>query len=283
MNLIDSFRTYHLASGHSPRSVELRCYYVGRVVIDVGPLDQVTTGHLLAWLAGQHWAPETRKSARTALSVFYRWATDNDHLDHNPAARLPRVKVPAGVPHPVPDPVLDDALRDASDRDRLIVGLAAFAGLRRAEIAGLPWDGLEWSGLRVTGKGGRTRQIPLSPRLRSDLYLERGLREAGSSGSGWRYAVDPLSPFVFPGQESGHISADRVGRILRDAMSGRYSGHKLRHRFATKAYEVDRDLLVVQQLLGHSRPETTARYTAVPQGAAQRAVDGAAAVTGDAA
>ncbi|MBA2774731.1 MAG: site-specific integrase [Nocardioidaceae bacterium] len=43
-----------------------------------------------------------------------------------------------------------------------------------------------------------------------------------------------------------------------------WSGHKLRHRFATTAYAAERDLLAVQQLLGHSRPEVTARYTALP-------------------
>ena len=50
--------------------------------------------------------------------------------------------------------------------------------------------------------------------------------------------------------------------------------HTLRHRFATTAYGVERDLRAVQELLGHSKPETTARYVAVPEGALRTAVAG---------
>ena len=55
----------------------------------------------------------------------------------------------------------------------------------------------------------------------------------------------------------------------------REGGQGLRHRFATAAYAVERDLFAVQTLLGHSSPTTTARYTALPPDALHRAVLGA--------
>jgi len=66
-----------------------------------------------------------------------------------------------------------------------------------------------------------------------------------------------------------------VGRIMSDALGGPRSGwtaHTLRHRFATRAYAGDRDILSVQQLLGHSSVATTQRYTAPPDDALRKAV-----------
>lgn len=195
----------------------------------------------------------------------------------NPATRLPAVKVPGGQPKPAPTTVLTAALDAASERERLMIGLAAFAGLRRAEIAELPWSAMTWQGLRVHGKGGKARLVPLLPVLSGWLDAEHSLREVGQVGAGYRYPVDPTSPYVFPSHIGGHLFPDTVGQILAKALGSGWTGHTLRHRFATMAYAVDRDLLTLQQLLGHSKPETTARYTAVPQGASMAAVMGSAA------
>lgn len=131
--------------------------------------------------------------------------------------------------------------------------------------------------LRVDGKGGRVRRVPMLPRLEVMLAQERARREVGRIGTGWRFEVDPFSPYVFPSHQVEHLSPYTVGAVLSTALGGQWTGHTLRHRFATLAYGVDRDLLTVQQLLGHSKPETTARYTATPAGAAAAAVAGAAA------
>lgn len=67
-----------------------------------------------------------------------------------------------------------------------------------------------------------------------------------------------------------------MSKVIRRSLGGRYSSHTVRHSFATRAYAQQRDLLAVQTLLGHSKPETTARYTAAPDGALRAAVMGAA-------
>ncbi len=268
--------TYCRAAGLRPATIKLRGMWLRRAARSVD-LRLATPGDLIDWLAAHDWQPETRKSARSALRSFYAWATESGHLAHNPAAKLPPVRVPPGVPHPTPTDILRRALGEASARDRLMLALAAFAGLRRTEIAELRWSHVDHRVLSITGKGGRRRLIPVLPQLGELLGEESALRAAGRVADGFRFAVDPFSPFVFPSHCGGHISPFTVGKILSAALGPGWHGHTLRHRFATKAYAVDRDLLVVQQLMGHSNPDVTARYTAVPRGAALAAVKGAAA------
>lgn len=274
--LMDDYAMYCRAAGQSASTVRLKLYYLRRIAADV-ELASASHRDLVRWLAGQEWSPETRRSARSILRGFYTWAVEDGRLPADPSAKLPTVRVPAGVPRPAPTDTLRRAIERASTRDRLILGLAAFAGLRRSEIAGLPWSAITWPGLRVTGKGGRTRTVPLLPALAEMLAAERGRREAGQWCDGWRWSIDPLSPYVLPSPHGGHLAPYTVGVILSDLLGPGWSGHTLRHRFATHAYAVDRDLLTVQQLLGHSSPTTTARYTAVPPGAAAAAVAGVAA------
>jgi integrase len=83
-----------------------------------------------------------------------------------------------------------------------------------------------------------------------------------------RFAEGATQPggFIFPGSDHGHLTAGHVGKLLKRLLGDDFTAHTLRHRFATVAYAADRDLLTVQQLLGHSRPETTSRYTALPAG-----------------
>ena len=258
-------------------TVKLRMYYLNRIAAEIGELDMLTEGALLGWLAEQEWRPETRKSARAALRSYYQWAMEEGLITADPSRRLPGVRVPPGPPRPVPTDVLARALDSATDRDRLLLELAAFAGMRRTEIASLPWSAIEWHSLRIAGKGGRTRVVPLARSLRVDLKAERERRDTGRWGTGWRYDLDPASRYVFPGLRGEHMSPETVGATLARLLGEGWTGHCLRHRFATRAYRVERDLLTVQQLLGHSRPETTSRYVMAPRSAAKKAVNGAAA------
>lgn len=249
-----------VAGGASPTTVRLRRYYVRRLSerVQSGPWS-VSTAHLVEFLAVPEWSAETRKSARSSVRTFYRWAVESGRIASDPAYTLPPVRVPQGQPRPTPRTVVDAALAHADTRDRLMILLAVLAGLRRSEIARvrtadvLP-DLLGYS-LRVTGKGGKVRTVPLHPALASALTaLPRG--------------------FAFPGKDHGHLSPGWVGKRLARALGSGWSGHTLRHRFATEAYAVERDLFAVQRLLGHSKPETTARYTAIPDTSLRAAVTG---------
>jgi len=261
MDLLHDYFTWLRAGNVSPGTIRLRRHYLlslqlshpGRSLLDLNADD------LTGFLSSPGWAAETRKSARGALRGFYGWAHGEGFLTHNPAARLRTVRVPPGRPRPAPDDVFERALTAAiTPREHLMVTLAAYAGLRRAEIARVHTKHVIVDSLRVVGKGGAVRTVPLHPALLAILL-------AVPDG------------YVFPGRTDGHLSPDYVGRILGRLLGQGWSGHTLRHRFASRAYLVDRDLRAVQTLLGHSKPETTMRYTQVPDGALRAAVMGSVA------
>jgi integrase/recombinase XerC len=277
---ISGFVIHMQAAGLSAQTVRLRRHYLERVAEDLGtatPWD-VTADRLTWWLSRPEWAPETRKSARASVTTFYRWAVDTDRIPAHasPARRLPPVTVPHTAPRPAPDRVLTPALWSGTDRDRLFLMLAAYAGLRRGEIAAVhPGDiDHETRQLHVRGKGRRERWVPLHDDLYAELVAELERRSAGRHGSGYRYGqyVEP-GGWLFPGR-TGHVTPDVPGRVVADLLGNGWTAHSLRHRFASQAYAVERDLRAVQELLGHSKPETTARYVRTPQGAMRAAVRG---------
>lgn len=252
------------AAGVSPGTLRLRLHYLERLAETLGPdLLAATPGDLEQFLGRARWAPETRKSARATLLGFYRWATDEDLVEVDPARRLPPVRVPRPMPRPVPLPVFAGALRRADDRGRRALTLMRYAGLRRAEVAALHErdvvdlaDGTP--ALLVRGKGRVIRAVPLHPRVAEVLAGVRG--------------------HVFPSSRtaSGHITPDALGDLVSDLLGPGWSGHTLRHRAAADWYAVDRDLRAVQELLGHADVRTTQLYTPVPAGAMTRAVLGVA-------
>jgi integrase/recombinase XerC len=186
---IDGYLAYTVASGSGRETIRLRRHYLGvlaRHCRTTGPW-QATVDQLTAILATPGWAPETRKSARSSLRSFYRWGVDTGKTATDPARALPRVRVPLGAPRPTPRDVVTRALAGADERGRLMLLLALLAGLRRAEIAAVHRDDMEpeWS-LRVCGKGGRVRTVPLHPILAETML----------SYDGW----------LFPGKDHGHLS-----------------------------------------------------------------------------
>lgn len=239
---------YYLAAlGRSKGTRQVRLSHVRRLLEFVGrPICDVATSDLVAWLGSQTWGPATRASARASIQTFFEWTTESGYTTTDPAAALPPVRVPRGLPRPLPDPLIFDALTTVDQRARLAIELMAECGLRRAEVASLRASDVEAAGrgwiLRIKGKGGDTRAVPCPP------GLARRLRSAGG--------------YVFPGGAGGHISPGWLGKLISRALPPGATPHQLRHRFATVAYQESRDLRAVQTLLGHASPATTQIYAA---------------------
>lgn len=133
------------------------------------------------------------------------------------------------------------------------------------------------AGCGSPAKGGRVRVVPLADRFARSLRAERARRLRGIVGTGWRYAPDPSSPYVFPGARGvAHMHPETVGAVLKRLLGDQWTGHTLRHRFATAAYAGTRDLRAVQELLGHASPVTTQRYVAISDDALRAAAMAAA-------
>ncbi len=261
-NPINDFLTNLRIAGAPKPTITLRSYHLRRFAADsaADPWN-VTASDLRAHIMRHDWSPSTIKTFRSTMREFYRWAVLEELTDHNPADRLPRVRVPAGLPRPAEQEQLDQALATADDRMRLMLRLAAHAGLRCREIARVHSKDivpdLMGSSLRVHGKGGRDRFVPIPDDLACELLQHEG--------------------FVFPGQEDGHLSAAYVSKLISRALPGA-TAHQLRHRYATRAYQLGgRDLRAVQTLLGHASVATTQIYTAVDERSLRTAALAAAA------
>lgn len=218
----------------------------------------VTVDDLFEWMAGKQWARETRRGRKSALRTFYGWAIDTGRMAEDPTARMPKVKAGDPVARPATDAEYAQALATAGPRWRLALRLAAELGLRRAEVAQVHTgdlrddeQGTTW--LTVRGKGDKVRRLPMPGALAASV------RAAGPG-------------YVFPGRivekqaharAEGHLSARYVGKELAAILPAGVTMHALRHRFATKAYNVNRDVFTVQRLLGHASPATTQRYVQV--------------------
>ncbi|WP_194820538.1 site-specific integrase [Nocardia sp. XZ_19_385] len=134
----------------------------------------------------------------------------------------------------------------AEPRERLMLRLSAEAGMRRGEVAqahsrDLVEDDDGWW-ITVHGKGGKERMVPLLDDLAKELRaLGRG--------------------YFFPGRYGiGHLTAAYVGKRVRQHLDDANTMHKLRHMFGTRTYRVQKDVFVVQELLGHASADTTKRY-----------------------
>jgi site-specific recombinase XerC len=269
------YLTWLRAGNRSAGTVELRRGHLARLAEQCADPWRVTSQQLAGWLSNPDWKAETKRSLRSTLRSFYGWGVKTGRIALSPAVDLEAVMLPRSLPRPAPDDVLRMALLRANDRTRIALMLAGYAGLRAAEIAAVHTRQIGDGELLVIGKGGHHRRVPLHPHLRSELDAEMARRRRGEHGSGFRGRFLSDTGYLFPSdREPGPITSHHLSKLVGQALLGVWTTHTLRHRFATAAYLVERDLRAVQELLGHTKPETTARYAAVPEGALRSAVDG---------
>lgn len=283
------WQEYLHAGGRSPGTRKVYATIVTTLAADHADPWQVTLEDLARHLSRGDWSPAYRRSIRNVLRGFYSWAEDTGVLPAetpNPTARIPVVKVRRSMPRPAPDDAVLKALEKADHRTYLLLNVALYTGMRRTEIARLHTDDIGTDALLVHGKGGHERLVPLHHDLDTLLRAElRRRRERTELLSGWGPEFPPVEGWLFPstyGQTRGedrHLSPGHVGKLIAEALPKGWTTHTLRHRFATQAYRSQRDLRAVQELLGHSKPETTAIYAAVPGESLRNAISNVGPVT----
>ncbi|MDG6095545.1 tyrosine recombinase XerC [Acetobacter sp. AN02] len=213
-------------------------------------------------------ATRTRARRVSALRSFFRYLARHHGIDNPAPVLLSTPKIRATLPRPlsrddaaeVPDGVASGAVTDmARQRDGALFLLLYGAGLRISEALGLDVRDLDRAGadgvLRITGKGGKERLVPLLPVVRERLAAWRKEHPAPS----------PDEP-LFPGVRGGRLQAPVARRAMQAwrelaGLSDKATPHALRHSFATHLLEGGADLRVIQELLGHASLSTTQRYT----------------------
>lgn len=253
--LIDGYLGF-LAAGDMPRTtINTRRSHLARMArsLRCSP-DEVTETALVDWFGTQrHWATETRRSYRTTLRGFYRWAYRHRHIADDYSYGLPSVKARKPMPRPTPEDVRAEAVAqgDGDARLALMIDMADH-GMRRAEVAVASTEDLipEGPSLVVHGKGNKRRVIPITDKLATRIA-------AGAAG---HTPGAPRRGYLFPGNDGGHLSPRWVGTLCARAMPGIWTMHSLRHRTATRAYQATHDIVAVQQLMGHDSIATTQMY-----------------------
>jgi integrase/recombinase XerD len=212
----------------------------------------------------------TTIARRTAAArSFFRHQQLLGLRDDNPAAAVKLPRRPKPLPKTLSpgeaERLIDAALgtQPRNMRDRALVELMYGAGLRVSEAVGLDKSGVDLEGrfVRVTGKGGKERVVPIGRHAADAVrrYLSRGRP----------YLDRRHRPELFLNAKGGPLTRAGAFLILRRLaeIAGleptRVHPHLLRHSFATHLLEGGADLRSVQEMLGHADLSTTELYTHV--------------------
>ncbi len=219
-------------------------------------------------------APATLGRKLASLRAFFRHLVREGVCAADPTAGIPSPRAPKRLPKPL---AVDDCEvlaeapprgRDAEAdlRDRALVEVLYGTGLRIGELSSLDVRDVELrrGELRVWGKGGKERVVPIPGEAREALAAYLRVRE--------RPGI--LSEPLFTSLRRGRKGAPRrlgprdVRRLLerraRDAgLAEPVHPHRLRHSYATHLLDMGADLREIQELLGHASLSTTQKYTAV--------------------
>ena len=214
---------------------------------------KATPQDLMDWRARLTVESNSVLSYMTAVKSFYNWAHTSGRIPVRPDVDVPLPKIRKGRPRPISEEQLKVAILNAPKRIRPWLFLAALAGLRCAEIAGLRrediLDTADDPVIIVMGKGRKERIVPLSPQLWQEL-TDYGLPKSG---------ILFLRYDGQRGQNNPKLLSQLVNNYLK-SVGITETLHQLRHRFGTRAFRVHKDLRVVQELMGHADPATTALY-----------------------
>ncbi|WP_198912272.1 tyrosine recombinase XerC [Parvularcula mediterranea] len=243
---------------------------------DAKALSSLKTRDFRAFLASRHRDDLDAATLRLDLSAirsFYRYWDRQGVLSAAALSALKSPKKRQVLPRPVSaldaEKLLGLTTADESDpgwiraRDKALFTLLFGAGLRISEALGLDWD-VGGTHLRIDGKGGKTRDVPLLPAVLDaiDIYRQAVETEAPHLTLG-----DPPRP-LFYGVRGGRLSPTvaqaRMRRLRAQlGLDDTATPHALRHAFATELLAGGADLRVIQELLGHASLASTQRYTAV--------------------
>lgn len=203
----------------------------------------------------------------SAVKALHRWlvdervAADDVAKDQRPP-KLPS-RLPKGISVSQMQRLLDTVVGDdpASLRDRALLELLYATGARISELISLDVDDIGESLVKVTGKGGKQRLVPVGSfaRAATDAWLVRGRAALAANGRG--------TPALLLGARGGRLSRQAawevIQRVAEEAEVPHVSPHTFRHSFATHLLEGGADVRVVQELLGHASVATTQIYTHV--------------------
>jgi integrase/recombinase XerD len=212
------------------------------------------------------------KLEAVAVRIFFRFLTARGRIESDPAEKLPLPRLPQTLPQPLSQPEMaklvaaPDGDTPLEIRDRALLELLYACGLRIAEACSVRLENLDEEGgvLRVTGKGNKTRLVPVGRAALDALktYLTAARPKLLSARSG---------AAIFLSVRGHPLTPARIWQLVRfyakqAGIEESVHPHQLRHSFATHLLAGGADLRIIQEMLGHASIATTQIYTQVDRG-----------------
>lgn len=233
---------------------------------DIDGWSRLQPADVRQWLASlrrKNYAPASMARMLSSLRSFFRYLQRQGLVNNNPAQgiRAPRgeKRLPRTLDVDRAGQLLDQLPADTVPevRDWAMLELLYSSGLRLSELTGLDLPDLDLAAgqVRVLGKGGKQRDLPVGSKARAALQDWLAVRS--------QLARD--TPALFVGERGARIHPSVVRQRLRQAgqleLGQHLHPHMLRHSFASHLLESSQDLRAVQELLGHANISTTQIYT----------------------
>lgn len=243
---------------------------------DAAALARLTAGDLRAFLAarrGEGLSPRSLGRTLASVRAFHRFLDRRKGIANAALMQVAAPRQPRTLPRPLSAEAARQTLFEAGAtgrglsgepweraRDEAVLTLLYGAGLRISEALALTGGEAKAAALRVAGKGGRERVVPLLPAIRAAI---------GRYAELCPHAIEKTGPLFLSktGKKLGPRPVQKLMETLRIQLGLGPSAtpHALRHSFATHLLQNGGDLRAIQDLLGHASLSTTQRYTAVDE------------------
>jgi len=242
-------------------------------------LEPAQVRRFISMLHAKGLSPRTLALTLSAWRGFYRWLARYRDFGANPVLGIRAPKAARPLPKALSvestELLFNEEGQDqpALIRDRAMFELLYSSGLRLGELVALNiGDGrldLRQGEVTVTGKGAKTRTVPIGAKAREALAAWLNARQAAAGEKA-----------LFIGARGRRISAGTVGTRLkqwarRRGLHEKVHPHMLRHSFATHVLQSSQDLRAVQEMLGHASISTTQVYTHLDYQALAKVYDAA--------
>jgi integrase/recombinase XerC len=237
----------------------------------LAPIARVSVRDMRAWMAhvrGRGVGARSLARSLSAVKSFYTWLAEREGFEPTAVLSTRSPKFQRKLPRPLEESAAAQMIETVAfqskepwiaARDVAVVTLLYGCGLRISEALGLTGTDVPLPEvLRITGKGGKERIVPVIDAARDavDAYLHL-----------CPYPVEPDTP-IFRAVRCGPLSPRVIQKVMEQArlqlgLPATATPHAMRHSFATHLLAAGGDLRAIQELLGHASLSTTQAYTAV--------------------
>lgn len=230
------------------------------------PPSQITTDHVRRWLSylkeERHMKKDSVQTYLNCLRSFFGWLQTEEKIQRNPMNRIRSARIDKKHTR---QPLTQEEVERCravleTPRERAIFELYISTGCRLSELVNIPTNSVDFQSrtMEVRGKGDKIRTVYFS--VRAKLALQSYLAQSHNNSVLLSCNAAPYGPL-------GSQAIEKIIRGIgaRAGLSAPLHPHKLRHTFATSALNAGMDIVVIQQLLGHSNLDTTQIYAQISQ------------------